>query len=118
MLIAFLNPLLYASFPSLDCTEYSMDSFESRLSPEERKELLFKCVAETYTHEDLIAVPPYRPECFSGDKNHIFKPLQQLTVCQLHWCAAPDGSPITGTVKHDKEPLNCSKSTIICSVQI
>ena len=92
-----------------DCTEYSLSLSVRGTSPQERRDILFKCLAKTYTPSDLIS-SSYKPECFSGSDNHIFKPKQENRLCHLHWCASPDGTPITGTVKPDHQPLQCGKS--------
>ncbi|XP_019864270.1 PREDICTED: uncharacterized protein LOC109593722 [Amphimedon queenslandica] len=95
-----------------NCTEYSLNLSVRGTSSQERRDMLFKCLAKTYTPSDLIS-PPYKPECFSGNDNHIFKPKQENRLCHLHWCASPDGTPITGTVKFDYQPLQCDG---ICTV--
>ena len=101
----------------VDCTQHKHSLKRSSLFPNMSddqfsehyysiSEALFKRCKPQKPHlkPDELLNFPFNPECYDGENNHIFKPLQQMFT--LKWCVTPDGDPILDTLSK-KEPECC-----------
>jgi hypothetical protein len=104
-----------------NCTEYKLslkrkNAFPNMTDSEYKQKLInitHEMILQCYPRQNDIKIEKlmmshlFKPKCGTGSNNHLFKPLQELSLCEKMWCVTHDGDYISDTAVSDQD-LDCS----------